>query len=119
MSGRPDPAARPLDRLLAGLREFAREFELDPPPYRALVPVGDAVADSWSAVCPHHEATGLSLLIVDNGDEVEPTLRCKYGCPPAGIRRILGPDPERDAQVAAVVEVLVWASTWSARRSPA
>jgi hypothetical protein len=118
LTARRDPFARPVDRMLAGLRQLAAEYELTEPVYRLLAGIDDE-GDAWMAVCPSHPISGYSLLIVDRGDDVTPTLRCRFGCWPAGIERILVPDPDRERQVAAMVKVLLWASSWPARRAAA
>jgi hypothetical protein len=98
---------------------MAAEYELDMPVYQALIGTGGS-PDAWLALCPHHTITReYSLVIVDRGDDTEPALRCMVGCEPASIKRILVPDPRRDAEVAALTRALLWAARVKAQRRAA
>lgn len=115
--GPSDPFERPLDRLLKGLRQLAAEYELERP--YTLIPGEGGEPDAWLALCPSHPAGGPSLLIVDRGDHVEPTLRCRVGCAPAGIWRILVPDPDREQKAIDLSRELVRYQRWARERRAA
>jgi hypothetical protein len=102
-----DPFARPLDRLLLGLRRHARD------PYR-LIPGEGKHRDRWLAVCPLHPSTGYSLALLERADG-SVVLACAAGCPDAVIRELLDPDPERERRAAEVARWFVWAQTWKRR----
>jgi len=98
---------RPVDRTLAGLRWHSHDA------YR-LVSGQDGAGDRWAARCPLHPASDFSLVVVDEGDDREPSLWCKVGCPPQVICYTLSFDPERDRVAAERAEALVWAQNWRA-----
>jgi hypothetical protein len=100
-----DPFDRPLDRLLAGLRRHS------PDAYR-LVPGEPGRPDRWLARCPLHPDIGFALVIIDRGDDQEPDLWCKVGCPVGIVRYALAPDPERERAAEAAARVLIWAQTY-------
>jgi hypothetical protein len=102
-----NPFERPLDRLLEGLRWNARDS------YRLIPSKGDA-PDRWAARCPLHSSVGFTLLITDRGDDREPDIWCRVGCPPNVIRYVLVPDSERYQEATRRAETLTWAQRWAA-----
>jgi hypothetical protein len=107
-----DPFARPVDRLLAGLRAHASDA------YR-LVPGEANQPDRWIACCPLHVDVGFTLVVTDRGDDRKPAVWCRVGCPEKVIRRVLVPDPEAERAAAATARAIVWAQTYGKRRRAA
>jgi hypothetical protein len=103
----PDPFARPLDRLLAGLRRHS------PDAYR-LIPGEHGLPDRWLAHCPLHVSTGHSMALLERADG-DVVLACAAGCPECVIRELLDPDTERERIAAARAAVLLWAQSYGKR----
>jgi hypothetical protein len=101
------PFDRPLDLHLQGLRAHSRDA------YRLIPGKGDQ-PDRWICRCPLHPDVGLTLVLVDQGADHDPALWC-VGCPPAVVRYVLIPDPEREREAERRAAVLLWAQ--SARRA--
>jgi hypothetical protein len=106
-TGRGVPPQAAVDGFLEGLRRHSRDA------YK-LVPGQNGARDRWAARCPLHPSSGFHLVVVDEGDDREPSLWCKVGCPPRVIRYTLNFDAERDRVAAERAEVLVWAQNWRA-----
>ena len=106
---RPNPFARPLDRVLERLRRISRDA------YR-LVPGQGSAPDRWRARCPLHPDAGFTLWVVDYGDKHWPLIQCDIGCQPTVLWRLLRPElqAELNSRAEHRAEVLLWAKRWSA-----
>jgi hypothetical protein len=98
---RPDPFARPLDRVLTGLRAHCGADA-----YRA----GQEL-DQWTARCPLHPDAGFTLDVRELPDG-KVALRCRVGCPPKAIHNVLVPDPQREEAADATARALLWAQRY-------
>ena len=99
------PFDRPLDLHLQGLRAHSDDA------YRLLPGKGDA-PDRWVAKCPMHPDVGFTLILTDQGDDQDPELWCRLGCPEGVIRYALIDNPEREQRARAAAQVLVWAQSY-------
>jgi hypothetical protein len=109
-----DPFCRPVDQLLTGLRQLAREYELDR--VYELIPGKGGEPDRWRACCPFHPAAGFTVVITELPSG-EADVWCRVGCAPGVVRSVLVPDPERQRQAEAYAQVLLWAQSFKGRRA--
>ncbi len=82
MRRRPDPFARPLDRVLERLRAHGL-------PYRG----DERHLSTWHAVCPFCRVPDWTLALREHGYGGSIALRCVAGCTEADIHRALEREP--------------------------
>jgi hypothetical protein len=102
----------PLDEFLKGLRRHASDA------YRLVAGEGGD-PDRWLARCPLHVDVGFTLVVTDRGDDREPGLWCRAGCPAWAIGYALVDDLEREQAAAAVARAIVYGQAYGKRRRAA